>query len=468
MSKLYVFGIGGTGARVLRSLTMLLASGVKCNMDISPIIIDPDSGADSLTKAVKALDEYTDVRNKLNYNSGNNRFFGTKIYEDVPRYYIPLQHTANKTFDNYISLPTMSQQNQALMRMLFSDDNLASGMQVGFKGNPNIGSLVLNQFVTSMGFQSFANAFQQGDRIFIISSIFGGTGASGFPLLLKTLRANNTIPNFNLINNSAIGAITVLPYFTVTVDEQSSIDSSDFIDKTKSALAYYDTNITGTNSIDRLYYIADTLTPTYTNSEGGKEQKNEAHIVELLSALAVVDFANAQIQGAGQNTTCFEFGLNNNTDGNTKTVTFSELGDTTKKQIAKPLTCFLLFSKYLANACKGQYRYQPWAIDAGFDGTFFSSEFEKKVESVLGLYDQWLRELAENTRAFAPFDLKKQQNIFKMVQHVEPRRTYMNNYALFDNALNAQHRPAGISNEQWFVDLFFQATINLITSKFNL
>ena len=48
MSKLYVFGIGGTGSRVLKSLTMLLASGVKCNADtIVPIIIDPDdSGAD--------------------------------------------------------------------------------------------------------------------------------------------------------------------------------------------------------------------------------------------------------------------------------------------------------------------------------------------------------------------------------------------------------------------------------------
>ena len=40
MSKLYVFGIGGTGSRVLRSLTMLLASGVECKADtIVPIII---------------------------------------------------------------------------------------------------------------------------------------------------------------------------------------------------------------------------------------------------------------------------------------------------------------------------------------------------------------------------------------------------------------------------------------------
>ena len=40
--KTFVFGIGGTGARVLRSLTLLLASGVECKSDIVPIIIDPD------------------------------------------------------------------------------------------------------------------------------------------------------------------------------------------------------------------------------------------------------------------------------------------------------------------------------------------------------------------------------------------------------------------------------------------
>ena len=42
MSKIYIFGIGGTGSRVIKSLTMLLASGVQMDSDaIVPIIIDP-------------------------------------------------------------------------------------------------------------------------------------------------------------------------------------------------------------------------------------------------------------------------------------------------------------------------------------------------------------------------------------------------------------------------------------------
>lgn len=56
MSKLYVFAIGGTGSRVLRSLTMMLASGVKLGVDkIVPIIIDPDNSNADLTLAVETM-----------------------------------------------------------------------------------------------------------------------------------------------------------------------------------------------------------------------------------------------------------------------------------------------------------------------------------------------------------------------------------------------------------------------------
>ena len=51
MSKIFLFGIGGTGARVLRSLTMMLATGVKLGVDeIIPIIIDPDAANADLTR----------------------------------------------------------------------------------------------------------------------------------------------------------------------------------------------------------------------------------------------------------------------------------------------------------------------------------------------------------------------------------------------------------------------------------
>ena len=51
MGKLYYFGIGGTGSRVLKSLLMLLSAGVKLNAtEVVPIIIDPDKGAADMAR----------------------------------------------------------------------------------------------------------------------------------------------------------------------------------------------------------------------------------------------------------------------------------------------------------------------------------------------------------------------------------------------------------------------------------
>ena len=73
MSKCYVFAIGGTGSRVLRALTMLLAGNVKINADeIVPIIIDPDSSNADLTRAVKLMDTYNSIREKLEIKNGKN------------------------------------------------------------------------------------------------------------------------------------------------------------------------------------------------------------------------------------------------------------------------------------------------------------------------------------------------------------------------------------------------------------
>ena len=65
MSKLYVFGIGGTGARVLKSLTMLLASGADCGVEtIVPIIIDRDMSNKDLSRTKLLIEDYMIV-NKI-------------------------------------------------------------------------------------------------------------------------------------------------------------------------------------------------------------------------------------------------------------------------------------------------------------------------------------------------------------------------------------------------------------------
>ena len=66
MSNLFIFAIGGTGARVLRSLGILLASGLKINADkIIPIIIDTDTQNNDTIRALKLLNNYRKIRNDI-------------------------------------------------------------------------------------------------------------------------------------------------------------------------------------------------------------------------------------------------------------------------------------------------------------------------------------------------------------------------------------------------------------------
>jgi transcriptional regulator with XRE-family HTH domain len=468
MSKIYVFGIGGTGVRILRALTMLLAAGVECQADaIVPIIIDPDAAAGDVERAVDLMKKYGEIRSKLNFDSKRaNRFFKTDIKEIMTNFRLPLSNTQDVLFDEYMNVSEMSRENQALVNMLFSQKNLASDMTVGFKGNPNVGSVVLNQFDDSYEFQNFANEFTEQDKIFIISSIFGGTGASGFPLLLKTLRTSEDVANKNYVHNAHIGAITVLPYFQVKQDENSQIDSATFVSKAKSALAYYERNISKNNSIDTLYYIADDIRTTYDNYEGGTNQKNDAHFVEMVSALALIDFANSQ---KPERTVHKEFGI----EIDTKEIIFENIGNITKGKLRQAMTQFHLFSKYLGETDESDFLKLPWTKIRSLDKTFFDGDFIKTLKKIQDEYLTWLEEMTLQERAFTPLYLHKDsKKVFDLVKGVKPKRLWWifdSNYNLFDNRLNGQKGESSTgTKEQQFVELFYLATKQLVREKFNI
>lgn len=480
MGKLYIFGIGGTGSRVLRSLTMLLASGVDINAsEIVPIIIDPDHAAADLTRTVSLMRKYASIRGKLEFNaSTSNKFFKTKINLDiVPNVVMPLVNTENVKFKDYIGFDTMVNggANQALAAMLFSEKNLHSDMEVGFKGNPNIGSVVLNQFQNSKVFQDVVASFNQGDRIFIISSIFGGTGASGFPLLIKNLRAaNGNLSGAAAVKDAAIGAITVLPYFDLKPNEQSEIDSSTFVAKTKAALTYYDRNLT---EADVLYYIADNISKQYDNNEGGNLQKNDAHFVELVSALSMVDFMsinNDNIIDPNTNnrfpTKYKEYGFESK--GDKSSVCFNDLSVQTKSIIMKPLTQFVLFGKYI----REQIQYslgQVWAKDLIIDDNFRKSDFYSNLETFQQDTFAWLSELGNNVRSFKPIntDISK-DDLFSLVVGVKPAKvmSISSNYSLYDawlcDAVGKLDRNA--QKEQRFIELFYKTTARLSEQKLRI
>lgn len=465
MSKLYVFAIGGTGSRVLRSLTMLMASGVRMEADaVVPIIIDPDHANADLTRAVTLMDEYRDIRASLTFNDGNeSRFFRTELTRTLPNYTLHIDHTDDQTFERFVGLASLDKAHEALMRMLFSQRNLSATMDVGFKGNPNIGSVVLNQVVGTPAFEEFATSFAQGDRVFIISSIFGGTGAAGFPMLLKTLRTGTGFPNHALINSATIGAVTVLPYFKLHDDDGSEIDSSTFISKAKSALTYYEHNICDNRSINALYYLADDLANTYNNNEGGSRQRNDAHLVEFLAATAAIDFAGGQFNP--DETVHKEFGVNI-AQGDSP-VNFTNLYAHDRALLYGPMTQLVM----MANCLTDEWPFfSSKTLDANASHltNLYSTDFMRHVAAFCSSYKEWLHEMKGNKRSLDLFNLRCGKQPFEVVTGVKAAkwsRFLKRDYDLIADRLNRAVRKAKGNEPDRFMQMYWLATQELFNKK---
>jgi len=475
MSKLFVFGIGGTGSRVIKSLAMLMASGVKINAsEVVPIIIDVDKPNEDLTRTIDILKLYEKISDVIS-RPGYEGFFDTSMknlyHTQGNEFKLEVEDVQGKRFKEYIDHQTLDEVNMPFSKLLFSQENLDLDMQMGFRGNPNLGSVVLNQFTRNRDFNEFARNFAYGDRIFIISSIHGGTGSAGFPLLVKNLRnADVPLPNPQLIKDSIIGAITVLPYFRLFAGE---INSDDFISKTKAALEYYVNNVNP--SLNSLYYIGyDDDTPNYENHAGGINQKNPAHFIELAAAFAIIDFmdkTNQQLSRRGQQ--FLEFGIK----GYKKAICFDDLGQETYNKLFRPLTKYYLFRSYLDHQIEFSVNKQPWSNNGKKENRltkdFLTSEsgFYRMIEDYNRHYGNWLDEMANNVPAFEPFNLAiSGEGILDGIIGKPPKKNGFpnKNYVFYDDRLNGcEKKISGRSREQKFIELFNSATQEIIQKQYS-
>lgn len=469
--KLFIFGIGGTGSRVLKSLTMLLQAGVKTNVDeIVPIVIDKDDKNGDLVRTKRMIEMY--IKTRSSFTNRDGEFFSTKISLINNDLCLQLVDRKQK-FSDYLGLQQLSDSNKALAEALFSKSALDMDTTEGFRGIPSIGSVVLNQFENSDIFQGFAKQFQQGDKIFIISSIFGGTGASGFPLLLKTLRTNSDLTGWSHVMNAPIGAVSVLPYFTVGKSNESGkvdVNSDTFSDKAKAALDYYANTLDG--QIDNLYYVADKNYSSFEYHAGGKHQENQAQITELIAALSIIDFAR---NGNKNSSTSYkEFGIIDRQQAHDK-ICFDDLHDDTKNILNAPLMQYYVFAQYMRLVFDKENRHQPWSHNypwnktANYDKEFKQCEAMKGLMECIDNFTNWLNELDNSQvhkRCFEPFNLESRT--FAFVRGNEntvnkPDFRY-SNWAWMDNTLNKLSSNKDIcisesnSKEQRFFELFHLAT----------
>lgn len=427
MEKLFLFAIGGTGARVLRSFTMLLASGqdIMKNYDVYPIILDYDETNGDTAIATRCIEHYNKIhqsiwkdkrltQDNLGYFKSNlchlgkdDNEFGASSFKMI---YAP---KGDKVFKNYIDYDQLGQDDvhkidttntHLLMQSLYNTDPVSVDaemnlkMDVGFKGNPNIGSLVFHDIDKEcVEFSEFLSRLNTNDKVMVVGSLFGGTGSSGIPEIIRKIHSK--APTVK------VGAILVMPYFAPK--SRGAIRPDIFNSKTKASINYYeasgliDFDTEGKRRggmLNSVYFVGDPKPTGVEYCDGGIDQKNPANITEFISALCILNYA------AG-NEGCFKYGVGQYITGNDVSVSNLIYKDLYRpndfvEPIFKRFTSFTVAMKYFMfrtlqpdRSLRRTSYYSRFTLDNPRDNmkTLLSElqEFWKE-------YKEWLDEMSNN------------------------------------------------------------------------
>jgi hypothetical protein len=306
----YFLGVGGTGARVAEALIHCCAMGFGPK-DLFILLVDPDQGNGNLDRTVMLLKHYDEAYRAVDptLRGSKVRILSTSI--SYPEKLVWNVLTNNESLQSYIDLgglKTNQPELAELASVLFTQQELKTNLNEGFRGHPAIGATVMAGLSDAdEPWKTFwdsikTNEQQHGARVFLAGSIFGGTGAAGVPTFgsrsILKFGEHALLGGNNDRSRIYLGGVLVLPYFVFDSpetdrDEQEMFVSwTDFPIATKAALQFYSTKLDANNlAFDELYFIGDSIKQNVgAFHPGNRDQRNKPHYVELASALAAIDF----------------------------------------------------------------------------------------------------------------------------------------------------------------------------------
>ena len=294
----YAIGIGGTGAKCLESLIHLAAAGMMPSADdLYLLFVDPDDANGSLDRANTTLNHYKAFHD--NNQLAQTCILQTEIDSAANPIFSPFdkQDDDKPNLSGFFKFPglKLAKDNAAdLFEVLYSKNERDTQLNEGFRGHPSIGASVMAQ--TVLGEDEPWKTFRvkilkdPTPKIFLAGSIFGGTGASGFPTIAKLIKSEMKGKSVNEL----IGGALVLPYFTFTDTgdgkNELKAKAEHFLMNTQAALEYY--HLWNKDLVYNAIYLIgnDSQIEEENFSLGGKKQRNSQHFIELYAALAAIHF----------------------------------------------------------------------------------------------------------------------------------------------------------------------------------
>jgi hypothetical protein len=304
-----VYAIGGTGAKCAEALVHLTAAGV-IDTDWSLRIVDQDRDNGNGSRLVRLVAVYNDVQRDLRRSAhaldNDNPIMRARITNgDRIMAVLPdTEAVLREAFDVGEAADPSSDGNALLLNTLFTSDERNERLVRGFAGRPGLGAAAFLCPQSEEKSELWACVRDdvrlmtngQIDRILLLGSMFGGTGAAGLPTLGRHFRAHMNE------QRTALGAVLCLRYFDLNnAGRFKPADHS----RTRAAMTYYAREMMpegGSALFDELYIVG--LDPEITipaeQAGGGKGQINPALLPELIAGLGGARFLRGPAPAAGR------------------------------------------------------------------------------------------------------------------------------------------------------------------------
>lgn len=441
----FVMGIGGTGMRCIESLIHLCAMGMFDNTEIHLLALDTDKNNGNFSRLKEVKEAYVNVKNidKANRTSLSDTFFSAdiKYYEFSPNY--EKKSTFNDVF-NYGNTKYNNPEDTDLADLVLTDNVENFNLRHGYRAQTHLGSMMMYHSIIEAARSRVDSELKQylqvliaacnggsNPKVFILGSVFGGTGASSIPIIPQAISEAASIMSngaANILGRAYFASTLLTAYFSFKapsaeeLKEQKVIATSDkFALNSQVAMMFYDDDTTVKNTYQRFYMIGtdgqgwdpmarkkDKVVQTIT---GGGVQKNDSHYIELLAACAAWDFYHCDMDHLKENKSTGDTDyVYRAVDGSGKLEFKDFVGNTDNndKDFAKKFGMLIVFS-FLCNDpdidLVESVRCNKQKEITGFDGIEINQvEYLKKyfrlfnVRNVNGeLTEGWLRQIHRST-----------------------------------------------------------------------
>lgn len=378
--QFFVLGIGGTGMRCIESLIHLCAMGMFDDTDIHLLALDTDKNNGNFGRLKELKEAYVETKGVRAEErvAHKDTFFSANIkyYEFSPNY------EAKSTFKDVFSYgdTQYNHREETDLADLVLDRNVEEfNLQHGYRAQTHLGSMMMYQSIIEASKSSMTNGLKEfisalitetttgKAKVFILGSVFGGTGASSIPIIPQALsRVAQIISNggADILKNAYFGSTLLTAYFNSTLpdagqlNQQRIIATSDkFALNSQVAMMFYNDDATVRSIYQRFYMMGTNglnWKPIQSKSKvpgkiltGGASQKNDSHYIELLAACAALDFFNTDNDKLQENKTHFKTDyLYRVVEDNDKFDFQDFVGKDRQIEFAKKLGCLVAFALF--------------------------------------------------------------------------------------------------------------------------